>query len=157
MDRIVILSLMLVCVTRVNYILPGLTEIGDYRTFTVLLSVLVGYFAGKSYSRLRDFSISLETPKSPAPEYDDDGKIQKYLTNGAYNRNFQELEYLNQGVWKVRHILEKKEYSIQKLNFSQSRWEDLVKKASECSKQSDYVTSWVESEGGAYTFFTQYC
>ena len=60
----------------------------------------------------------------------------------------------------MRHILEKKEYSIQKLNFTQLRWEDLVKKASDCSKQADYVTSWVESEQGGeqggFVFFVQY-
>lgn len=67
MDRIVILSLMLVCATRVNYILPGLIEIGDLRTLTVLLSVLVGYFLGKTYSRLRDFSHELDEPKKPEP------------------------------------------------------------------------------------------
>jgi hypothetical protein len=117
----------------------------------VCISVIAGYVIGKVYSKGADMAPLL------APATQSGGSPMRFVTNGAYQRNFVEEDVLGGGYFKVTHKLEQKQYTVKKLQLQDVQLSDIFKVVNSERSPASYVTSWLEHNKLGYMVYVQYC
>jgi hypothetical protein len=128
----------------------------------VLLSSFSGFVLGKLYQKsgFDHESDEKDDGQACANSTMDFQELDKLVITGTFERNFQVIrEDAITQVLYVQHLLEKKQYRLLKIQFTQPvQKNDIFQLVTSSTKLPTYVTSWLEREGasGDLTLFIQY-